>query len=567
MRGLWCIRPLFMQRHGWPVGIMSENLAEFVDLPRTAYLDHTLRRARTAAEQRSHRYVTVEHLLLALLDDPDALNLLGALGTDIAGIKMAISDAVNHRMSALAVPDGRPPVFSYKFDSLFAVASQDAMCCGRMEVDGAFATIAVAKDQETNAAGILSANGFHLQAALQMLGAPAPNAPHAQQPQPLTSKAPFEYHLGEAIALPERVPENRPLQTPPPSLVIAPAHADISPGLRGEPAPLAGAASNPVSAETLKDNMLAQVRAIVDDEEARQRGFYSAPVEALPERGGQTRSEPQLRAPPEESRAVHGRPGAARLQSAPQPKVQGLEQVQRVEPSLGGPARAPLTRQPAAGQALVYGEPSAVSLHAGSQPQKGEGRRVVQEARPARRKGEARGPLGPMHEAIPKRVRRGALETIEILLTKDEATSLLAKVPRRGQAQSLAALPTCRAVTLRLSAPEGGFIVEAMAPETQWILDRPSFVGEDQFGTWGWVVLPNETGTFILKLSMSARDVDANGVLGELQVPEHTVKVRVRGDLWGGLWAFIRSLLLILLGSGLTVGVYYVLKLMGKLGH
>jgi ATP-dependent Clp protease ATP-binding subunit ClpA len=61
-------------------GAMNEQSAGHDELPRTPYLDHTLRRARTAAEQRSHRFVTLEHLLLALLDDPDAAKLLQVTG-------------------------------------------------------------------------------------------------------------------------------------------------------------------------------------------------------------------------------------------------------------------------------------------------------------------------------------------------------------------------------------------------------------------------------------------------------------------------------------------------------
>ena len=96
------------------------------ELPRTPYLDHTLRRARTAAEQRSHRYVTLEHLLLALLDDPDAAKLLQVTGTDVAAIRSIAADAVNNRMASLVGPGGRQPSFSYRFDSLFQCANENA---------------------------------------------------------------------------------------------------------------------------------------------------------------------------------------------------------------------------------------------------------------------------------------------------------------------------------------------------------------------------------------------------------------------------------------------------------
>ncbi len=155
---------------------MNDHSAGYTELPRTAYLDHTLRRARTAAEQRSHRYVTLEHFLLALLDDPDALSLLRIVGADVAVIQTAAADAVNNRMSTLVDPTGRPPSFSYKFDSLFPGASENAMRAGRREVCGALALIAVANDPDSNASAILAANGFNSQAGLQALG----SAPSAQ---------------------------------------------------------------------------------------------------------------------------------------------------------------------------------------------------------------------------------------------------------------------------------------------------------------------------------------------------------------------------------------------------
>src|SRR5271157_3682211 len=124
---------------------MNEQSAGHEELPRTAYLDHTLRRARTAAEQRSHRYVTLEHLLLALLDDPDAGRLLQMTGADVAAIHSAVADAVNNRMTSPVVPDGRQSSFSYRFDWLFACANDYARGMGRREVDGALALIAIAK--------------------------------------------------------------------------------------------------------------------------------------------------------------------------------------------------------------------------------------------------------------------------------------------------------------------------------------------------------------------------------------------------------------------------------------
>jgi hypothetical protein len=160
----------------------------------------------------------------------------------------------------------------------------------------------------------------------------------------------------------------------------------------------------------------------------------------------------------------------------------------------------------------------------------------------------------------------GTPQAVQVQLTKEEAGFLLARAARRAQPQLAPdGRAICRAVTMRLTAPEGGFFIEPSGPETQWILDRPSIPGEEAFGSWAWTAVPNETGSYVLALSMSARDMDENGGLIDLQLPDQFIKVRIRGSLGQFLWGFVRTVLLLLAGSGLTVGAWYALKIMGKL--
>ena len=101
-----------------------------------------------------------------------------------------------------------------------------------------------------------------------------------------------------------------------------------------------------------------------------------------------------------------------------------------------------------------------------------------------------------------------------------------------------------------------------MTPETQWLLDRPA---EEAFGTWAWTAVPGASGMSCLKVSMSVRDVDANGPGGVAALPDQTIKVRVRGNLWLGLGRFVRAVFLMLAGGGLTMTAYYALQVAGKL--
>ena len=260
---------------------MTEQSAGREELPRTAYLDHTLRRARTAAEQRSHRHVTLEHLLLALLDDPDAAKLLQISGADVAVIHSTVADAVNNRMASLAVADGRAPSFSYRFDSLLACANEDAASLGRRQIDGALTLIAIAKDAESNASGILAANGFRPQAALQLIRNP---------PQPLAAKP------QEAITRNFKVQD----------LIAAKGSTPRAPA----PHPVAYL---PTGEESMED-MIASVRNIIEAEELKERqasqpnGGSKPMLLRTPVDSSLPRPEPHIGAPkvPKVKSALHG---------------------------------------------------------------------------------------------------------------------------------------------------------------------------------------------------------------------------------------------------------------------
>ncbi|MGO9986018.1 MAG: Clp protease N-terminal domain-containing protein, partial [Rhodomicrobium sp.] len=507
------------------------------ELPRTAYLNNALRRARSAAEQRSHRFVTLEHLLLALLDDPDASRLMQAAGADAASIRTAIADAVNHRMAGLAGASGSPPSFSHKFDTLFAGASGDAIRTGRKEVDGALALIAMGRDPESNASAILAANGFTSHAAIQIYSATLP----APAPAPQASLA------SRALAAPSA-------PSPSPIIVLQ--------------SPVAATHDNDM------EDMLASVRNILDAEERRERGL--PPVSGPPSqpapvpRNAQPRPEVQLRT----DLAPDRQRGPAEFYSqipAPSNSQERVDPALRFEPPARLPAAQSERRQPPPGYATGFSDPPAQSFDHNLPPpaQPLEKKRKDREHKGASRgRNEAPGPMAKILANVPRKARIGVAETVQIVLSKEDAGQLFARAPRRGQPQLGAeAPPACRAVTVRLSAPEGGFFIEASSPETQWIFDRPSFLSEEPFGTWTWTAIPNESGHSILSVSIFARDIDGNGALSDISAPEQAIKVQVRGNSGSRLWGFFRAILLLLAGGALAVGAVYLLQRTGKLPH
>jgi ATP-dependent Clp protease ATP-binding subunit ClpA len=53
-------------------------------------LEHTLRHAQVSASDRREERVTLEHLLLALTDDPDAAAIMRACGVDLGKLRDAV---------------------------------------------------------------------------------------------------------------------------------------------------------------------------------------------------------------------------------------------------------------------------------------------------------------------------------------------------------------------------------------------------------------------------------------------------------------------------------------------
>src|SRR5580698_1051684 len=65
-------------------------------------LEQTLRQALAQANARRHEYATLEHLLLALTEDQDAVAVMRACGVDIGKLRKDVTDYVDTELSNLA---------------------------------------------------------------------------------------------------------------------------------------------------------------------------------------------------------------------------------------------------------------------------------------------------------------------------------------------------------------------------------------------------------------------------------------------------------------------------------
>jgi len=135
--------------------------------------------------------------------------------------------------------------------------------------------------------------------------------------------------------------------------------------------------------------------------------------------------------------------------------------------------------------------------------------------------------LGKLVERIPRIMRQGKREQVEVRIASEATEELVAGLQGRG-ATHIHGVAVTRAMSLYLRAPDGGFMIEPLAPETQWVFDRPSFLGSEPFGRWAWVVLPIKRGSRRLQLVAAARSIDENGMIGDVALPEQVIEVRVK---------------------------------------
>ena len=64
-------------------------------------LETTLHNALAAAATRKHEYATLEHLLLALIDDEHGAQVMGACGVDTGELKTTVTNYLDNELEAL----------------------------------------------------------------------------------------------------------------------------------------------------------------------------------------------------------------------------------------------------------------------------------------------------------------------------------------------------------------------------------------------------------------------------------------------------------------------------------
>src|SRR5260221_5977084 len=113
-------------------------------------LEKTLHRALAYANERRHEYATLEHLLLALTEDQDAVAVLRACTVDIEKLRRDLTGYVDNELVNLVsnnVEDAKPTA---SFQRVLQRAAIHLQSSGREEVTGANVLVAMFAERESH---------------------------------------------------------------------------------------------------------------------------------------------------------------------------------------------------------------------------------------------------------------------------------------------------------------------------------------------------------------------------------------------------------------------------------
>ena len=118
-------------------------------------LEKALHQALTYANERHHEYATLEHLLLALIDDADAAAVMGACNVNLDALRKTVTDYVDNELANLVTgydEDSKP---TSGFQRVIQRAVIHVQSSGREEVTGANVLVAIFAERESHAAFFL----------------------------------------------------------------------------------------------------------------------------------------------------------------------------------------------------------------------------------------------------------------------------------------------------------------------------------------------------------------------------------------------------------------------------
>ena len=148
-------------------------------------LQSTLHRAMALANERNHEYATLEHLLLSLIEDQDAIAVMRACSVDVDALKRTLASYVDTDLSTLVVDDGEDAKPTAGFQRVVQRAVIHVQSSGREEVTGANILVAIFAERESHAAYFLGEQNMTRYDAVSYISHGIAKRPGATEARPV----------------------------------------------------------------------------------------------------------------------------------------------------------------------------------------------------------------------------------------------------------------------------------------------------------------------------------------------------------------------------------------------
>ncbi len=159
-------------------------------------LEQAIHSALALANARQHELATLEHLLLALTDEPDAAQVLKACNVDLDELRKTLVDFIDDDLATLVTDvDGSEAVPTAAFQRVIQRAAIHVQSSGRSEVTGANVLVAIFAERESNAAFFMQEQDMTRYDAVNYIAHGVAKDPDFGESRPITGAEEIEAEM------------------------------------------------------------------------------------------------------------------------------------------------------------------------------------------------------------------------------------------------------------------------------------------------------------------------------------------------------------------------------------
>ncbi len=147
--------------------------------------EQAFHRALRFASERNHEHATLEHLLLALTEDDDAVGVMDACDVDIELLRQGLISYIDNDLANLIVPGLMEPSPTIGFQRVIKRAAIHVQSSGRDQVTGANVLVALMSERESPAFAMLEDQDMSRFDAVNFISHGVAKAPGKSEPRPI----------------------------------------------------------------------------------------------------------------------------------------------------------------------------------------------------------------------------------------------------------------------------------------------------------------------------------------------------------------------------------------------